>query len=79
MAIYSLFNSCYKRFISKIILDAPIQAKKTKFNEHQKIKQAISKNLHKSMEKQIRNIAGNDKIQLSQAQKAVAQHNQSSS
>ncbi|XP_075160561.1 uncharacterized protein LOC142233498 [Haematobia irritans] len=57
--------------------NAPIQAKKSKFNENQKIKQAISKNLNKSMESEMRSRATEGQIKLSKAQEAVAKHNKS--
>ncbi|XP_073840939.1 uncharacterized protein [Musca autumnalis] len=55
--------------------NAPIQAKKSKFNEHQKIKQAISKTLNKSVEEEIRSRAREGHLNLSKAQEAVAKHN----
>ncbi|XP_005185631.1 uncharacterized protein LOC101888893 [Musca domestica] len=55
--------------------NAPIQAKKSKFNEHQKIKQAISKTLNKSVEEEMRSRAAEGKLKLSKAQEAVAKHN----
>ncbi|KAI8117340.1 hypothetical protein FF38_09278 [Lucilia cuprina] len=55
--------------------NAPIQAKKSKFNENQKIKQAISKTLNKSVESEMRSRAMEGHINLSKAQQAVAKHN----
>ncbi|TMW43982.1 hypothetical protein DOY81_010938 [Sarcophaga bullata] len=57
--------------------NAPIQAKKSKFNENQKIKQAISKTLNKSVENEMRSRASEGHINLSKAQQAVAKHNKS--
>ncbi|KAM7355809.1 uncharacterized protein ACRADG_001758 [Cochliomyia hominivorax] len=56
-------------------LNAPIQPKKAKFNENQKIKQAISKTLNKTVENEIRSRAMEGHINLSKAQQAVAKHN----
>ncbi|XP_065360843.1 uncharacterized protein LOC135954580 [Calliphora vicina] len=55
--------------------NAPIQAKKAKFNENQKIKHAISKTLNKSVENEMRSRAMAGHINLSKAQQAVAKHN----
>lgn len=52
--------------------DAPIQAKKTKFAEQQKLKQMVTKNVNKHVELEIRSRATNGKINLSKAQEAVA-------
>ncbi|XP_030570443.1 uncharacterized protein LOC115769669 [Drosophila novamexicana] len=54
--------------------NAPIQAKKGKFNETQKIKAVISKSVNKSVESELRSRAHEGYIQLSKAQEAVAKH-----
>ncbi|KAH8257118.1 hypothetical protein KR038_003859 [Drosophila bunnanda] len=54
--------------------NAPIQAKKAKFNETQKIKAVISKSVNKSVESELRSRAHEGYIQLSKAQEAVAKH-----
>ncbi|XP_017494859.1 PREDICTED: uncharacterized protein LOC108382995 [Rhagoletis zephyria] len=56
--------------------NAPIQAKKTKFNEQQKIKNAISKTVNKSVENELRSRAFEGQIKLSKAQEAVTKHHQ---
>ncbi|XP_011189356.1 uncharacterized protein LOC105216517 [Zeugodacus cucurbitae] len=56
--------------------NAPIQPKKAKFNEQQKIKNAISKTVNKSVENELRSRAVEGKIKLSKAQEAVAKHHQ---
>lgn len=58
------------------IVDAPIQAKKAKFQEVQKIKQMISKVVNKSVEEEIRSRAREGTRNYSKAQEAVAQHHQ---
>uniref|UniRef100_T1H0Y7 Uncharacterized protein n=1 Tax=Megaselia scalaris TaxID=36166 RepID=T1H0Y7_MEGSC len=55
-------------------LDAPIQAKKTKFTENQKIKEAISRSVNKNMENELRGRANDSVTRISSAQKAVADH-----
>lgn len=55
-------------------LDAPIQAKKQKFAEAQKLKQLVSKNVNKSMEAELRTRAKEGQINLSKAQQAVAKY-----
>ncbi|XP_055855105.1 uncharacterized protein LOC129918532 [Episyrphus balteatus] len=57
--------------------NAPIQAKKNKFNENQKIKQVITKNVNKSVEHELRGRATEGNINLSKAQEAVAKHHKS--
>ncbi|XP_016925730.2 uncharacterized protein [Drosophila suzukii] len=57
--------------------NAPIQAKKAKFNETQKIKSVISKSVNKSVESELRSRAHEGYIQLSKAQEAVAKHHAS--
>ncbi|KAH8324650.1 hypothetical protein KR067_002927 [Drosophila pandora] len=57
--------------------DAPIQAKKAKFNETQKIKAVISKSVNKNVESELRSRAHEGYIQLSKAQEAVAKHHAS--
>lgn len=47
---------------------------KAKFAEQQKIKQIVSKNVNKSVEKEIRSRAKEGQINLSKAQLAVAKH-----
>jgi len=59
------------------LIDAPIQAKKAKFNETQKIKSVISKSVNKSVESELRSRAHEGYIQLSKAQEAVAKHHAS--
>lgn len=54
------------------ILDAPIQSKKHHFNEQQKLKQLVSKNVNRSVEEEIRGRAKEGHINLSKAQEAVA-------
>ncbi|EDW69812.1 uncharacterized protein [Drosophila virilis] len=54
--------------------NAPIQAKKGKFNETQKIKAVISKSVNKCVESELRSRAHEGYIQLSKAQEAVAKH-----
>lgn len=55
-------------------IDAPIQAKKTKFAEAQKLKSLVTKNVNKSVEKEIRSRAKEGQINLSKAQQAVVKH-----
>ncbi|XP_055923947.1 uncharacterized protein LOC129954216 [Eupeodes corollae] len=57
--------------------NAPIQPKKNKFNENQKIKHVITKNVNKSVEHELRGRATEGNINLSKAQEAVAKHHQS--
>ncbi|XP_030387494.1 uncharacterized protein LOC115634080 [Scaptodrosophila lebanonensis] len=57
--------------------NAPIQARKSKFNETQKIKSVISKSVNKSVENELRSRAHEGYIQLSKAQEAVAKHHSS--
>ncbi|EDV40257.1 uncharacterized protein Dana_GF24029 [Drosophila ananassae] len=57
--------------------NAPIQAKKAKFNETQKIKAVISKSVNKNVESELRSRAHEGYIQLSKAQEAVAKHHAS--
>ncbi|XP_037936780.1 uncharacterized protein LOC119670553 [Teleopsis dalmanni] len=57
--------------------NAPIQAKKSKYTENQKIKQVISKNVNKSVESELRARANEGHINLSKAQEAVAKFNKS--
>lgn len=57
-----------------ISADAPIQAKKAKFQEVQKIKQMISKVVNKSVEDEIRSRAKEGTRNYSKAQEAVASH-----
>ncbi|XP_067643906.1 uncharacterized protein [Eurosta solidaginis] len=54
--------------------NAPIQPKKTKFNEQQKIKHAISKTVNKSVESELRSRAMQGELKMSRAQEAVAKH-----
>ncbi|XP_050335518.1 UPF0390 protein zgc136864 [Bactrocera neohumeralis] len=56
--------------------NAPIQPKKAKFNEQQKIKNAISKTVNKSVENELRSRAVEGQIKLSKAQEAVAKYHQ---
>nr|XP_014099123.2 leydig cell tumor 10 kDa protein homolog [Bactrocera oleae] len=56
--------------------NAPIQPKKAKFNEQQKIKNAISKTVNKSVENELRSRAVEGQIKLCKAQEAVAKHHQ---
>lgn len=53
----------------------PIQPKKTKLAEANKIKKVISKTVNKAVEDEIRNRAFGEKATLSKAQQAVADHN----
>lgn len=55
--------------------NAPIQPKKAKLQETQKIKQMLSKAVNKSVEEDIRARAQEGEINFSKAQNAVAQHN----
>lgn len=55
-------------------LGAPIQAKKAKFAESQKLKQIVSKTVNKSVEDEIRARAKEGQINLSKAQQAVVKH-----
>lgn len=57
-------------------LDAPIQAKKAKFAEQQKLKQLVSKNVNRNVEQEIRQRASEGHLNLSKAQQAVAKHHQ---
>lgn len=59
--------------------DAPIQPKKTKFQEVQKIKQMISKVVNKSVEDEIRSRSIEGARTYSKAQEAVANHHKSMS
>lgn len=52
--------------------DAPIQSKKAKFVESQKLKQMVTKNVNRSVETEIRSRAVTEHKNLSNAQKAVA-------
>uniref|UniRef100_A0A1L8DBS0 Uncharacterized protein n=1 Tax=Nyssomyia neivai TaxID=330878 RepID=A0A1L8DBS0_9DIPT len=58
--------------------NAPIQAKKTKMQGTQKIKQLLSKAVNKSVEEDIRARASEGVINFSKAQHAVAKHNKNS-
>ncbi|XP_055378537.1 uncharacterized protein LOC129610156 [Condylostylus longicornis] len=51
--------------------NAPIQKKKTKLTEQDKIKQVISKKLNKNAENELRSLAVESNLNLSKAQKAV--------
>lgn len=57
--------------------DAPVQAKKAKFQEVQKIKQMLSKVVNKSVEEEMRSRAQEGTRNYSKAQEAVAQHHNS--
>ncbi|CAD7080325.1 unnamed protein product [Hermetia illucens] len=59
--------------------NAPIKPKKAKFQEAQKIKQAITNMVNKSVEDEIRSVAVDTKGNLSKAQEAVAQQNKAKS
>lgn len=60
---------------SKIrFLDRPIQSKKAKHEETQKLKQIITKNVNKAVETEIRSRSTGDQ-RLSNTQKAVAEYN----
>lgn len=61
-----------KNRLLPFISDAPIQAKKNKFGEQQKLKQLVSKNVNKSVEQEIRQRATEGQMNLSKAQQAVA-------
>ncbi|KAJ8932393.1 hypothetical protein NQ318_012743 [Aromia moschata] len=54
--------------------NCPIQPKKKKHEEAQKLKQAISKTLNKAVEDEMRNRATSSQKPLSKAQQAVANH-----
>ncbi|GAB0087872.1 uncharacterized protein DMENIID0001_022260 [Sergentomyia squamirostris] len=54
--------------------NAPIQPKKAKLQDTQKIKQLLSKAVNKSVEEDIRSRAQEGEINFSKAQKAVAKH-----
>ncbi|XP_055694297.1 uncharacterized protein LOC129796409 [Lutzomyia longipalpis] len=58
--------------------NAPIQPKKAKIQETQKIKQLLSKAVNKSVEEDIRARAQEGEINFSKAQHAVAKHNKNS-
>lgn len=53
---------------------APIQSKKHKFAEQQKLKQIVSKSVNKSVEEEMRKRAKEGQLNLSKAQQAVAKH-----
>lgn len=57
-------------------IGAPIQAKKQKFAEQQKLKQLVTKNVNKNVEQEIRQRATDGQINLSKAQQAVVKHHQ---
>lgn len=57
-----------------ITTGAPIQPKKHKFAEQQKLKQIVSKSVNKSVEEEMRKRAKEGQINLSKAQQAVAKH-----
>lgn len=59
---------------SYVVSGAPIQQKKAKFAESQKLKQIISKTVNRSMEEEMRSRAREGQINLSKAQLAVAKH-----
>lgn len=61
-------------FVSLYFADAPIQQKKQKFAESQKLKQLVSKSVNKNVEAELRSRAKEGQINLSNAQKAVAKH-----
>lgn len=53
-----------------------MKAKKAKFTESQKIKEAISRTVNTKMELELRGRASNTVVKVSSAQKAVADHHQ---
>lgn len=59
---------------SAFVTGAPIQPKKHKFAEQQKLKQIVSKSVNKSVEQEMRSRAKEGQINLSKAQQAVAKH-----
>lgn len=61
------------------ITGAPIQPKKHKFAEQQKLKQIVSKSVNKSVEEEMRKRAKEGQINLSKAQQAVAKHHKDKS
>lgn len=61
------------------ITGAPIQPKKHKFAEQQKLKQIVSKSVNKSVEEEMRKRAKEGQINLSKAQQAVAKHHKGKS
>ncbi|XP_037032449.1 uncharacterized protein LOC119071615 [Bradysia coprophila] len=58
---------------------APIQPKKHKFAEQQKLKQIVSKSVNKSVEQEMRSRAKEGHLNLSKAQLAVAKHHKDKS
>ncbi|XP_018321158.1 uncharacterized protein LOC108734208 [Agrilus planipennis] len=58
-------------------INKPIQPKKSKMKSEQKMKKLLTKNLNKAIEEEVRSVAysSNTKLNLSKAQKAVAQQN----
>lgn len=69
-----LFYRSVKVKVENLSLGAPIQPKKHKFAEQQKLKQIVSKSVNKSVEEEMRKRAKEGQINLSKAQQAVAKY-----
>lgn len=62
-----------------LLSGAPIQPKKHKFAEQQKLKQIVSKSVNKSVEEEMRKRAKEGQLNLSKAQLAVSKHHKDKS